>query len=165
MTNPIWGEREYEYYQKLQTLQRKVTFDTSEFERTVDELKNCVTELLWRIAVEEAQLFQQLKLLKDFYLIGRGDFYLEFIKLTGHILNKTPTNHSSRDINLAFQMAMRKMHINDEAALDSFVFMVPVTEDSTSSQASNGSLVTPENTQVSTNGTESDRQDPIGKAH
>ncbi|XP_043278604.1 gamma-tubulin complex component 4 isoform X2 [Venturia canescens] len=131
MKNPIWGEREYEYFQKLQSLQAKATFDTIDLERTVDELKSCVTELLWRVAVEEAQLFQQLRSIKDFYLLGRGDLYLEFIKLTSHILNKAPTSHTSRDVNLAFQMAMRKTNLNEEAAADSFLFSVPVNEKQT----------------------------------
>ncbi|KAH0946423.1 hypothetical protein HN011_002675 [Eciton burchellii] len=122
----VWGSKEYEYFRKLQNLQAKPTFNIVEFDRTINELKQCVTKLLWHVAVEEAQLMQQLKLVKEFFLMGRGDLFLEFIKLTAHVLNKTPTNHTSRDINLAFQIALRKMHLNDESAIDSFNFVVPV---------------------------------------
>ncbi|CAK9822093.1 Gamma-tubulin complex component 4 [Anthophora retusa] len=122
----LWGEKEYEYFRKLQNLQKKSIFNIVEFECTIDELKQCITELLWRVAVEEAQLVQQLKLVKDFFLMGRGDLFLEFIRLTAHILNKSPTHHTSRDINLAFQIALRKMHLNDENAMDSFNFTVPI---------------------------------------
>lgn len=66
--------------------------------------------------------------MKDFYLMGRGDLFREFIRLTAHILNKTPTNHTSRDINLAFQIAIRKMHLSDESTMDSFNFTVPIPE-------------------------------------
>lgn len=135
----------------------------------MDQLKDCVTELLWSVAVEEAQLFQQLKLIKDFYLIGRGDLYLEFIKLTGHILNKTPTSHSSRDVNLAFQMAMRKMHLNDETAMDSFTFMVPMAENLVSQQDSKvnkeGEIQREGNRQITLETSripEKEHQDPIG---
>ncbi|KAL0105295.1 hypothetical protein PUN28_016741 [Cardiocondyla obscurior] len=124
--NSVWGDKEYEYFRKLQNLQEKSVFNIVEFDRTINELKQCVTELLWHVAVEEAQLMQQLKLVKEFFLMGRGDFYLEFIKLTAHILNKAPMIHTSRDINLAFQMALRKMHLNDESAIDSFNFVVPM---------------------------------------
>lgn len=115
-------------------------------------MKQCITELLWRVAVEEAQLVQQLKLVKDFFLMGRGDLFLEFIRLTAHILNKCPTQHTSRDINLAFQMALRKMHLNDENAMDSFNFIVPVPPH--------------ENEDIEVEGTEfteKEREDPIGK--
>ncbi|KYM93518.1 Gamma-tubulin complex component 4, partial [Cyphomyrmex costatus] len=123
--NCIWGDKEYKYFRKLQNLQAKSVFNIVEFDRTINELKQCVTELLWHVAVEEAQLMQQLRLVKEFYLMGRGDLFLELIKLTTHILNKAPTNHTSRDINLAFQMALRKIHLNDESAIDSFNFVVP----------------------------------------
>ncbi|XP_076165985.1 gamma-tubulin complex component 4 [Ptiloglossa arizonensis] len=122
----IWGDKEYEYFLKLQNIQKEPVFNIVEFERTIDELKQCITELLWRVAVEEAQLVQQLKLVKDFFLMGRGDLFLEFIRLTAHILSKPPTNHTSRDVNLAFQIALRKMHLNDENAMDSFNFIIPV---------------------------------------
>ncbi|XP_012272359.1 gamma-tubulin complex component 4 isoform X2 [Orussus abietinus] len=151
--NSIWGEKEYKYFQKLRNLQKKPIFSIVEFERTIDELKNCVTEHLWYVAVEEAQLMQQLKLIKDFYLIGRGDLFLEFIRLTSHILNKTPISHTSRDVNLAFQMALRKMQNNDESALDSFNFNVPLPE------TSNEPVVDQENAEFS----EKEREDPTDK--
>lgn len=117
----------------------KPVFNVIEFENTIDELKKCVTKLLWHIVVEDAQLLQQLKYIKDFYLIGRGDLFLDFIKLTSHILSKPPTNHTSRDLNVAFRMAVRKIMLNDEGAIDDFNFSVPVpdlsTEDSCSSDS------------------------------
>ncbi|XP_012144940.2 gamma-tubulin complex component 4 isoform X2 [Megachile rotundata] len=148
--NPIWGDKEYEYFLKLQNLQKKSIFNIIEFEHTIDELKQCITELLWRVAVEEAQLVQQLKLVKDFFLIGRGDLFLEFIRLTAHLLNKPPTNHTSRDINLAFQIALRKMHLNDENAMDSFNFIVPVPSEEND-----------DDEVESTEFTEKEREDPI----
>lgn len=124
MENSIWGEKEYEHFEKLQSLQMQTKFNVVEFEKTVDNLKLCVTEHLWQVTVEEAQLMQQLKLMKDFYLMGRGDLFLEFIRLTTHTLNIVPTNHTSRDINFAFQAALRKLHSNDESAMDGFTFSV-----------------------------------------
>ncbi|XP_074111363.1 gamma-tubulin complex component 4 [Cotesia typhae] len=135
----VWGEKEHEYFKKLRSLQMKPVFNVIEFENTIDELKKCVTKLLWHIVVEDAQLLQQLKYIKDFYLIGRGDLFLDFIKLTSHILSKPPTNHTSRDLNVAFRMAVRKIMLNDEGAIDDFNFSVPVpdlsTEDSCSSDS------------------------------
>lgn len=146
----VWGDKEYEYFRKLQTLQAKSVFNIVEFDRTINELKQCVTELLWHVAVEEAQLMQQLRLVKEFFLMGRGDLFLEFIKLTAHILNKAPTSHTSRDINLAFQMALRKMHLNDESAIDSFNFVVPVSSENEDADTDATDL--PENEKQDPNG-------------
>ena len=132
-------------------------FNVVEFEKTVDNLKRCVTEHLWQVTVEEAQLMQQLKLIKDFYLMGRGDLFLEFIRLTTHILNKTPTNHTARDINFAFQTALRKLQSNDESTVDSFTFSVtipPTESGKTENVGKDGSAA---------DNFEKEREDPIGK--
>lgn len=126
MEHSIYGEQTYEYFGKLQKLQEKPVFSVTEFEETICEFKRCMEERLWQVAVEEAKLTKQLKLLKEFYLMGRGDLFLEFIKQSSSNLNKTPTNHTSRDINLAFQVAFNKTQINDENAADCFSFHVSV---------------------------------------
>ncbi|XP_034942749.1 gamma-tubulin complex component 4 isoform X2 [Chelonus insularis] len=150
--NPVWGKREHEYFRKLQNLQMKPVFNIVELENTINELKHCVTKLLWHVAVNDAHLLQQLKLIKDFYLIGRGDLFLDFIKLTSHILNKIPVNHTSRDVNLAFQMTIRRMLLSDENSVDNFNFLVPVPD--SDSENINNKNVEP---------IQKDRQDPIDK--
>lgn len=156
--NLIWGEKEYEYFEKLRILQERPTFALVEFERMVDELKQCVTQHLWHVAVEEAHLMSRFKLIKDFYLMGRGDMFLEFIKLATHILEKAPTNHTSRDVNLAFQMAMRKTQSNEETALESFTFTVPTLEMSKEALTE----TTAQTTAGSAEFSEKEREDPIG---
>jgi hypothetical protein len=42
----IWGEREEEFSQKLQSLQTMKTFNRTEFEKTIDEFRSCVTEVI-----------------------------------------------------------------------------------------------------------------------
>ncbi|KAL7306523.1 hypothetical protein TKK_0001219 [Trichogramma kaykai] len=158
--NLIWGEKEYEYFEQLTILQSNPKFALIELERLIDQLKKCVTQHLWHVAVEEAQLLNRLKLIKDFYLMGRGDLFLEFIRLATHVLDKTPTNHTSRDINLAFQMALRKTQSTDEASLDSFTFAVPVHpihKDENITEIKESSATT--NSEFS----EKEREDPIDK--
>jgi len=51
---------------------------------------------LWKLAVEEAELFSQLKLMKDFFLLGRGELFLEFIQQAAGILQNPPVSTSTR---------------------------------------------------------------------
>lgn len=46
--------------------------------------------------MEEAQLIHELKLLKDFYLLGRGELFLELLRLTAHMLDKPTTRTGTR---------------------------------------------------------------------
>lgn len=41
----LWGDREVEFFKKLQNLQSMKTFSHAEFEKTVDEFQSCVTEV------------------------------------------------------------------------------------------------------------------------
>lgn len=45
---------------------------------------------LWRLIVEEFHLINQLKVIKDFFLMGRGELYLAFIDKAEDILLRTP---------------------------------------------------------------------------
>lgn len=74
--------------------------------------------------MEEAELFMQLKLMKDFFLLGRGELFLEFIQQAGHILQNPPISTSTKAVNQAFRMAARKILINDDT-IDKFSFMLP----------------------------------------
>lgn len=53
---------------------------------------------LWTVAVEEAQLLHELRLMKDFYLLGRGELFLELLRLTAPMLDKPTTRTSTRGI-------------------------------------------------------------------
>lgn len=83
-------------------------------------MKKYVTEHLYKIAKKDSDLLHQLKLIKDFFLLGRGDQYEEFIKecrmLSGH--NNLALN--AKDLNRAFQMAAQSLSIGDD--LDQFSF-------------------------------------------
>ncbi|PNF33640.1 hypothetical protein B7P43_G12931, partial [Cryptotermes secundus] len=120
----LWGDREVEFFKKLQNLQAMKTFSHTEFEKTVDEFQSCVTEHLWKLAVEEAELFLQLKLMKDFFLLGRGELFLEFIQQADHILQNPRISTSTKAVNQAFHMAARKILINDDT-INKFSFMLP----------------------------------------
>lgn len=51
---------------------------------------------LWMVAVEEAHLIHELKLMKDFYLLGRGELFLELLRLTAPMLDKPTARTSTR---------------------------------------------------------------------
>ena len=67
------------YSRKLILLKNASEFRLSELETVVDEVRGVVAELLWKLMVQEADLFGQLRVIKDFYLLGRGELFLTFI--------------------------------------------------------------------------------------
>ncbi|KAF9424782.1 hypothetical protein HW555_000083 [Spodoptera exigua] len=77
------------------------------------------------VAVEEAQLIHELRLMKDFYLLGRGELFLELLRLTAHMLDKPTARTSTRDMNHAFQLAARAVFLSNSADIEKFSFELP----------------------------------------
>ena len=46
---------------------------------------------LWTLVVEEADLYGQLRIMKDFFLLGRGELFLTFIDKAQLLLMAPPT--------------------------------------------------------------------------
>lgn len=54
--------------------------------------------------MEDAELFLQLKLMKDIFLLGRGELFLEFIHQAGRILQNPPISTSTRGESRALKL-------------------------------------------------------------
>ncbi|CAK1584610.1 unnamed protein product [Parnassius mnemosyne] len=121
----IWEEKEAEFHEKLQKLKDPEIFEVCNLRCVVREIKECVTKHLWTVAVEEAQLLHELRLMKDFYLLGRGELFLELLRLTAHMLDKPTTRTSTRDMNHAFQLAARAVFLSNSADIEKFSFELP----------------------------------------
>uniref|UniRef100_A0A672LNM1 Gamma-tubulin complex component n=1 Tax=Sinocyclocheilus grahami TaxID=75366 RepID=A0A672LNM1_SINGR len=72
---------------------------------------------LWTLMVEESDLLGQLKIVKDFYLLGRGELYQVFIDLAQHMLKTPPSAVTEHDVNVAFQQAAHKVLLDDDNLL------------------------------------------------
>lgn len=115
----VWANREQMFFQKFHELQDEEKLTVLTFEQIVD-IKLCVTEHLSEIAITEADLSKQLKLIKDFYLLGRGELFYEFIKALSPLYTNVVTENTVRDINRAYQVAATSVNIHDEIELFSF---------------------------------------------
>uniref|UniRef100_A0A1A9WLY9 Gamma-tubulin complex component n=1 Tax=Glossina brevipalpis TaxID=37001 RepID=A0A1A9WLY9_9MUSC len=121
----LWNEKEHVYFSKIQDLQNDVDVNVSHYERVVDEIKLYVTTRLSEIAINQADLVQQLRLVKDFYLISRGELFLEFIRQT-YVINKNTDNENRlRDFVKAFECAAQSVGVSED--LEQFSLCIPKT--------------------------------------
>uniref|UniRef100_A0A182IW86 Gamma-tubulin complex component n=1 Tax=Anopheles atroparvus TaxID=41427 RepID=A0A182IW86_ANOAO len=102
----LWGEQEQQLFRRFHQLQNEENLNVTKFEHLVDEIKEQVTKHMSVIVVEEADLVRQLRLMKDFFLLGRGELFSEFLVQTQSLLiGKEINDGTARDLNRALQLA------------------------------------------------------------
>ncbi|XP_063699170.1 gamma-tubulin complex component 4 homolog [Culicoides brevitarsis] len=119
----LWGDQEYEIFRKFYELQNEEVINVSKLEQIVNVIKTCVTEHLFVIAMHEANLSHQMRLIKDFYLLGRGELFHEFIKYTKTLMSNPINEASTRDLNRAFSSAGNMVGISED--IEQFSMYVP----------------------------------------
>ncbi|XP_035667415.1 gamma-tubulin complex component 4-like isoform X1 [Branchiostoma floridae] len=113
-TGSILKNSEDQFAEELHQLSKAPLFNLAAFESVIDRIRKSVAEHLWKLVVEEADLIGHLKLMKDFYLLGRGELYLAFIDCAQSILRGPPTNVTEHDVNAAFLQAARDVLLDDD---------------------------------------------------
>ena len=115
-----WGDQEQSCFRKFHELQKIDKLTVLTFEQIIDDIKICVTEHLSEIAITEADLSKQLRLIKDFYLLGRGELFYEFIKALKPFYANLINDNTIRDINRVFHVAANSVNIHDDVELFTF---------------------------------------------
>uniref|UniRef100_UPI0037E8D031 gamma-tubulin complex component 4 isoform X1 n=1 Tax=Semicossyphus pulcher TaxID=241346 RepID=UPI0037E8D031 len=113
----ILKHQEDTFAAELHRLKQQPLFSLVDFENLIDRIRSTVAEHLWTLMVEESDLLEQLKIIKDFYLLGRGELYQVFIDLAQHMLKTPPTAVTEHDVNVAFQQAAHKVLLDDDNLL------------------------------------------------
>ncbi|KAL7738928.1 hypothetical protein ACLKA6_016929 [Drosophila palustris] len=120
----LWDGKEAEFSKMIEDLNDNDSIDVLRLESVINEIKKYVSQRLSDIAIIEDDLDRQMGLIKDFYLLGRGEFYLEFLRqLHGSSDDNSDTN--ARNFTRSFEIASNVLGIVDE--LENFTLSVQKT--------------------------------------
>uniref|UniRef100_A0A182T2J3 Gamma-tubulin complex component n=1 Tax=Anopheles maculatus TaxID=74869 RepID=A0A182T2J3_9DIPT len=78
------------------------------------------------IVIEKADLERQLRLMKDFFLLGRGELFSEFLTQTQSLkllIGKEINDGTTRDLNRALQLAANSINVGED--IEQFSFELP----------------------------------------
>ncbi|XP_031632312.1 gamma-tubulin complex component 4 homolog [Contarinia nasturtii] len=118
----LWNKREHIYFNKIQKLYNCNSIDNGSYEYVVHEIKQYVTVRLSEIAFNQADLIKHLKLFKDYYLLGRGELFLEFLMQLKNIeTSNGVTENLAREVNQAFQKALNRTSIDTDQIAVSYI--------------------------------------------
>ncbi|KAL7980224.1 hypothetical protein Chor_001492 [Crotalus horridus] len=113
----ILKNQEDTFAAELHRLKQQPLFHLMDFESVVDWIRSTVAEHLWKLMVEESDLIGQLKVIKDFYLLGRGELFQAFIDAAQHMLKTPPSAMTEHDVNVAFQQSAHRVLLDDDNLL------------------------------------------------
>lgn len=78
--NGMFGEKEKQMKEKLANVKKISKWNENKVvEKLVGEISSCVTQQLWALAVHDARLMDELRLVKEIFLLGRGELFHEFV--------------------------------------------------------------------------------------
>ncbi|XP_073851773.1 gamma-tubulin complex component 4 isoform X9 [Macaca fascicularis] len=96
----ILKNQEDTFAAELHRLKQQPLFSLVDFEQVVDRIRSTVAEII-----------------KDFYLLGRGELFQAFIDTAQHMLKTPPTAVTEHDVNVAFQQSAHKVLLDDDNLL------------------------------------------------
>lgn len=55
-------------------------FNIMVFQRVIEEIRETIARRLWHLTVIKAQMIEDLKAIKDYFLLAKGEFYQTFLE-------------------------------------------------------------------------------------
>ncbi|XP_075537428.1 gamma-tubulin complex component 4-like [Dermacentor variabilis] len=135
MERPIYtAEQETEFLDRLQKISEAAEIDLFHLEAFVNDVRSAAAAHLWQLFVEEGCLLSQLRLLRDAFLLGRGELFLHFSQVAKDLLCHPRTSTTERDVNVIFQQACSLLQSEDENLAEQFRITVGPSQSQDSSQ-------------------------------
>ncbi|XP_022225572.2 gamma-tubulin complex component 4 homolog isoform X2 [Drosophila obscura] len=120
----LWNGKESVFLGMVEDLNNDEQIDVFHIESVINNIKKYVSMRLSEIALNEVDLERQMGLIKDFYLLGRGEFYLEFLSQLTRA-SDVYCDSSSKNYTRSFELAATVMGITDD--LENFSLTVQKT--------------------------------------
>ncbi|GFT96480.1 gamma-tubulin complex component 4 [Nephila pilipes] len=116
----LFLKKEHVFAKKIEKLLSKPLFSLLSFETTIDEIRRCAAERLWQVIVKQANVVNHLKIMKDFYLLGRGELFLNFINEANQLLRMPVTTTAESEASKLFHAVARKIFLDEDAITEKF---------------------------------------------
>ncbi|XP_075740933.1 gamma-tubulin complex component 4-like isoform X2 [Rhipicephalus microplus] len=132
---PVYtAEQEAEFLKRLQKISESEEIDLFQLETFVEDVRSAAAAHLWKLFVEEGRLPSQLRLLRDAFLLGRGELFLHFSQVAEHILCQVREPTTEHITNGIFQQACSLLQSDDENLAEQFRITIGPTGSHDSSE-------------------------------
>lgn len=133
MGRPVFygAEKEAEFVDRLRGIQESPELDLLRLGSLVEDVRSAAAAHLWQLLVERGCLLAQLHLMRDAFLLGRGELFLHFSQLAEPLLARPRTPTTEQEVNGMFQLACGLLQSEDENLAEQFHITVgpPLAQD------------------------------------
>jgi len=133
----IMSSREEEFAADLLEMSRQPGFNSIGFDAVINKIRAHAAEYLWMLVVEESDLASELRVMKDYFLLGRGELFLAFMDQAQGLLRTPVASTTEHDVNQAFQHAARNVLIDNDSLLQRFHLTFPLSAKGKKKEGSN----------------------------
>lgn len=111
---------------EFEEIEKSNTFVPSDFYNIINNLWIKINKKIRQISEEIGNISNELVLISDIFLLGRGDLFQEFLLKANHFLTADVTTVSSRNLNKALREAFCNVYLTEVSDLvDNFYFILP----------------------------------------
>jgi len=106
----LYGQRKDQLFSDLLNLENIPLFTKNEFVGVIDKFYNVVDEYMLKATFNNDNFNYHMKLVRDFYLLGNGEFYMHFLNKMSSLSLKS--EHSLRIIKMEFSKTAQDVKLH-----------------------------------------------------
>ncbi|XP_066263011.1 gamma-tubulin complex component 4 [Euwallacea similis] len=118
----IWEGKEIEYYNKIRSVGDQ-SLSAGEFRSVTEECRSKLTKYLWSVMLKEGNLVEHLKLIREYYALGRGELFQQFLAVNN--IKDVPSDSLLQQINTLFHETARKIYGENDKSYIRFELTCP----------------------------------------
>ncbi|KAL3285905.1 hypothetical protein HHI36_000423 [Cryptolaemus montrouzieri] len=115
----FWDGKEMEYYTKIENLQNQ-TFNDFEFSQIIEECRLKLTKFMLSLMLEEGNIKEHLQLIRDFYALGRGELFQQFMMAVEKHSQDSMFDHDLVNLNFLFMESAKKLYGENDTSYRRF---------------------------------------------
>ncbi|XP_066143119.1 gamma-tubulin complex component 4 [Euwallacea fornicatus] len=121
----IWEGKEIEFYNKIRSVGDQ-SLSAGEFRPVIEECRSKLTKYLWSVMLKEGNLVEHLKLIREYYALGRGELFQQFLAVSN--VKDVPSDSLLQQINTLFHETARKIYGENDKSYLRFELTCPSSQ-------------------------------------
>ncbi|XP_044746717.1 gamma-tubulin complex component 4 [Coccinella septempunctata] len=119
----FWDGKEMDFSTKIESLQNQ-TFSDFEFAQIIEECRLKLTKFMLSLMLEEGNIKKHLHLIRDYYALGRGELFQQFITAVENHSGDSLLDKDIANLNFLFIETAKKLYGDYDTSYQQFELVI-----------------------------------------